>query len=123
MTSVVLAGESGSITEIIEIGPTSLVRRRSWANLQPLADACKTAGLTTASLPYGPLPDGLGHGSRPTPACCCAQLCDRRILAVRRPWAAKRVHRLLDDRAALRRPDGDPRPRPMEEDRCHSTEV
>ena len=59
MTSVVLAGESGSITEIIEIGPTSLVRRRSWANLQPLADACKTARLTTTSLPYGPLPDGL----------------------------------------------------------------
>jgi hypothetical protein len=59
VTSVVLAGESGSITEIIEIGPTSLVRRRSWANLQPLADACKTAGLTTTSLPLGPLPDGL----------------------------------------------------------------
>jgi hypothetical protein len=59
VTSVVLAGESGSITEIIEIGPTSLVRRRSWAKLQPLADACKTAGPMIASLPYGPLPDGL----------------------------------------------------------------
>ena len=59
MTSVVLAGESGGITEIIEIGPTSLVRRRSWAKLQPLADACKTAGTMIASLPYGPLPDGL----------------------------------------------------------------
>ena len=59
MTSVVLTGEFGNITEIIEIGPTSLVRRRSWANLQPLAHACKTAGLTTTSLPYGPLPDGL----------------------------------------------------------------
>ena len=46
MTSVITAGESGSITEIIEIGPTSLVRHRSWANFQPLADACKTAGLT-----------------------------------------------------------------------------
>ena len=46
MTNVITAGESGSITEIIEIGPTSLVRRRSWANFQPLADACKTAGLT-----------------------------------------------------------------------------
>jgi uncharacterized membrane protein len=57
MTSVVLAGESGNITEIVEIGPTSLVRRRSWANLQPLAYACKTAGLTTTSLLYGPLPD------------------------------------------------------------------
>jgi hypothetical protein len=30
---------------------------------------------------------------------------------------------LFDDGAALRRPDGDPRPRPMEKDRCHSTEV
>lgn len=39
MTSVVLAGESGSVTEIIEIGPIGMVRRRSWANLKPLADA------------------------------------------------------------------------------------
>jgi uncharacterized membrane protein len=57
VTSVVLAGESGSVTEIVEIGPTSLVRHRSWANLRPLADACEAAGLTTTSLPCGPLPE------------------------------------------------------------------
>ena len=59
MTSVVLAGESGNVTEIIEIGPTSMVRRRSWANLKPLADACVSAGLTTTSLPYGPLANSI----------------------------------------------------------------
>jgi Putative glutamine amidotransferase len=57
--SVVLVGESGNITEIVEIGPASIVRHRSWANLQPLADACNRAGLQTNALPYGPLPDGL----------------------------------------------------------------
>ena len=41
MTSVIWAG---SITEIIEIGPTSLVRRRSWANFQPLADCAGLPG-------------------------------------------------------------------------------
>jgi hypothetical protein len=30
---------------------------------------------------------------------------------------------LVDDGAALRLPDGGPRPTPMEEDRCHSTEA
>jgi uncharacterized membrane protein len=57
--NVVLAGESGSVTEVIEIGPTSLVRHRTWANLEPLADGCNRAGLSATILPYGPLQDGL----------------------------------------------------------------
>ena len=59
MTRVVLAGESGSITEIVEIGPTSLVRHREWANLRPLADACTAAGLSPVILPLGELPSDL----------------------------------------------------------------
>jgi uncharacterized membrane protein len=63
VANVVLAGESGHITEIVEIGPTSLVRHRAWANLQPLADACERAGLSSTILPCGPLPDGLASPS------------------------------------------------------------
>jgi uncharacterized membrane protein len=57
--NVVLAGESGSVTEVVEIGPTSLVRHRTWANLQPLAEGCKRAGLSATILPGGPLHSGL----------------------------------------------------------------
>ena len=59
MTRVVLAGESGNITEIVEVGPTSLVRHRPWANLRPLAEACRAAGLSPTILPLGALPPDL----------------------------------------------------------------
>ena len=59
MTSVTLAGKSGSISEVVEIGPTSLVRRRNWANLGPLADGCSRAGLHASVLPAGDMPSGL----------------------------------------------------------------
>ena len=63
-----------------------------------------------------------------SPACgvACLRLrpvCDRRILAVRRPRAAKRAHPAWGDGAALRWPDEGPIPRTMEEDQCHSTEA
>ena len=56
MTSVIWAG---SITEIIEIGPTSLVRRRSW-ELSTARRLCRTAGAMSARWPRGTLPAGLG---------------------------------------------------------------
>ena len=59
MTSVVLAGDLGNITEIIEIGPTSLVRHRPWANLRPLAEACSASGFSPTILPLGDLPEDL----------------------------------------------------------------
>lgn len=59
MTSVALAGESGEITEIIDIGPSRLVRHRTWAGLGPLVDACARAGLVVTALPCGPIPRGV----------------------------------------------------------------
>lgn len=59
MTSIVLAGESGAVTEIVEIGPTRFVRRRAWAGLGPLVDACERAGLSAMALPCGPVPPDL----------------------------------------------------------------
>jgi len=56
--NVVLAGETGSVTEVVEIGPTSLVRHRTWANLEPLAEGCRRAGLSATILPGGPIPSG-----------------------------------------------------------------
>jgi len=47
-------------------------------------------------------------------------LCDRRILARRRPLVASECNPLGDHGATLGRPNQDPR---MEEDRCHSTEA
>lgn len=59
MTSVVLAGESGAVTEIIEIGPVHHVRKRAWAGLDRLANPCTQAGLEVTALPYGPIPPDL----------------------------------------------------------------
>ncbi|MGD0715300.1 MAG: glutamine amidotransferase [Gaiellaceae bacterium] len=47
------------MTEVVEIGPTSLVRHRQWANLQPLAEGCTQAGLSATILPSGALPGDL----------------------------------------------------------------
>ena len=64
-----------------------------------------------------------GRGSRPTPASCCARY------AIVEYWRCDALGQqseftpLVDDGAALRWPDGGPRPTPMEEDRCHSTEA
>ena len=59
MTSVALAGESGEITEIVDIGPSRVVRHRTWAGLGPLVDACSRAGLAATALPCGPAPVGM----------------------------------------------------------------
>lgn len=63
MTSVLLAGESGSVTEIIEIGPVNHVRKRSWAGIGRLARPFETAGLDVIALPYGPVPADLATPS------------------------------------------------------------
>jgi Putative glutamine amidotransferase len=55
MTRVALAGESGQITEIVEIGPTRVVRHRTWAGLGPLVEASSRAGLVTTALECGPI--------------------------------------------------------------------
>jgi hypothetical protein len=58
MTTVTLAGESGTVTEIVEIGPVRYQRTRAWAGLGPLVDACSRAGLEATGLPLGPIPGG-----------------------------------------------------------------
>jgi hypothetical protein len=73
---------------------------------------------------------GASHSSRGLRAVCriCAA---RRDLGRTHPAQHRRpveywrcdAPSFVDDGAALRWLDGDPRPRPMEEDQCHSTEV
>ncbi len=58
MRSVTLVGESGVITEIVEIGPAFLVRHRTWANLRPLLEACRAAGFDAAELSPTSAPQG-----------------------------------------------------------------
>ena len=57
VTKVTLAGESGQITEIIQIGPAHLVRHRTWSGLDPLVEACATAGLEVSAVRLGSVPD------------------------------------------------------------------
>ena len=65
----------------------------------------------------------VGRGSRPTPASCCAQYAIVEYWQCDALGPQSEFTPLVDDGAALRWPDGGPRPRPMEEDRCHSTEA
>jgi uncharacterized membrane protein len=57
--TVALAGESGELTEIFDIGPTRYVRKRPWEWLGPIADGCTRAGIRPIVVPYGPLASGL----------------------------------------------------------------
>ncbi len=59
LISVLLAGESGEITETVKVGPVELVRGRPWQNLGPLADACTRGGMSATALSYGRIPEGL----------------------------------------------------------------
>jgi uncharacterized membrane protein len=61
MTRITLAGESGEITEIVDIGPSRFVRHRAWEGLGPLVDACSRAGLSPLALPCAPIPPSLGR--------------------------------------------------------------
>jgi hypothetical protein len=56
---VALAGESGQLTETFDIGPTRYVRTRPWEWLSPIADACRTAGISPVVVPYGPFDAGI----------------------------------------------------------------
>jgi hypothetical protein len=64
-----------------------------------------------------------GRGSRPTTASCCAHY------AIVEYWRCDTIGQQSEftppgvDGVALRWPDGGRRPRPMEENRCHSTEA
>jgi hypothetical protein len=73
--------------------------------------------------PVAPGDDHLvGRGSRPTPA-CCAQYAIVEYWRCDAPGQQSESPPFVGDGAALRWPDGGPRPTPMEEDQCHSTEA
>jgi uncharacterized membrane protein len=61
MATIAIAGESGEITEIVQIGPAHLVRHRTWYGLDPLVQALAGRGFEVTTIRPGPVLDPIPH--------------------------------------------------------------